>query len=65
VERQASGFGLRLEQFTPDRVHRHAIERLIRGREESRGGVRVFLIEHVQHPRGVLAGRPRDEDLHG
>ena len=64
VQRQAGRRGLRFQQLAPDRVHRDAIERLIGRREQPGGGVRMFLVEHVQHPRGVLAGRPTDENLH-
>ena len=65
VQRQAGGCGLRFQQLAPDRVHRDAIEGLVGRREEPGGGIRILLVDHVQHPRGILAGGPRDENLHG
>src|SRR5688572_28775244 len=63
MERQSSGGGLGFEQFPPDCVHRHAIERLVRRGEEPGGSTGILLVEHMEHPRRVLAGRPTDKNL--
>ena len=65
AERHAGGAGLGLEQAAPDRVHGHAAERLVHGREQAGDLHASLLPEDVEAPGTVLAAAPGEEGLHG
>jgi hypothetical protein len=58
-ERDPGAFGLRFYQRPPDRMHRHAVRRGVKGREQ-RGYLETRLLpEKVQCPCAVFAAAPR------
>jgi hypothetical protein len=64
AERQAGRMRLCLQHIAPHGMHRDAIDRLVQGRQQRLHGAGMRVRQHLQRPGAVLAGTPREDDLH-
>src|ERR1022692_3180744 len=63
LQRQADGFGLRVEQFQPHAVHGDALEMFVTRRQQRGDFVAAALQNSVQGERGIFAATPAKYDF--